>query len=494
MRAHGQHGGEASSNSDLRRPKVFISYSWTDQDHRELVRSWADRLISDGIDVVIDIYDLKEGYDRFIFMERMVNDETVSHVLVVCDQEYKEKADNRRHGVGTESQIISPEVYEKADQSKFIPLVCEFDDDRNAILPTFFHSRIWIDFSSPMSVNENWEQLIRTLYGKPLYTKPQMGQPPSYITSDVPLPTNSIFAKFNSLRQAILQERMGMVRHNRRDFIDACVDYADQLRVREDPATDAIGEKILADTGKLKLLRDPLVDWAILESESSPRDEYSRTLIEFMEKLRELKSRPAELTRYSETWFEAHSIFVYEVFLYFVAALLKTKSYSLLHDMYSAVYLPPETERHAPNQLDRFDVFQGWSESLGPILSPEGKRLISPTAELIKRHADRRDFPFSEIIQAELLTVLASITMGVHWAPQTLLYAPFHAEFPFFTRTTQHRHFLDLATIIGIDEVDRLRSITKEELDRMSSSSRQLRTRRTNYWTMMNLENMDTLP
>ena len=491
MRAHGQNGGEAQSNLDRKAPKAFVSYSWTDQDHKELVRSWADRLISDGIEVIIDMYDLKEGQDRFKFMERMVNDDTVSHVLVVCDREYREKADQRRRGVGTESQIISREVYENADQSKFIPLVREFDNDRNAILPTFFRSRIWIDFSSHNSVNENWEQLIRALYGKPLYTKPQMGPPPSYISNDIPLPTNSILAKFNSLRQAVLQERTGMVRHTRRDFLDACIDYADQLRIREDPGTDSIGEKILADAGKLKLLRDPLVNWVMLESESSPKDEYSQALIEFMEKLRELKSRPPEVTRHSDTWFEAHSIFVYEVFLYFVAALIKTRSYDLLHDVYSAVYLPPETEKYTQNQLDRFDVFQGWSESLGPILSPEGKRLISPTAELLKRHADRRDFPFSEIIQAELLTVLASITMGLHWAPQTLIYAPYHAEYPFFIRTTQHKYFLNLARVIGIDDADKVRSIAKDEVDRKSSQSRRFGG---SYSTMMNLEKMDTLP
>lgn len=424
-------------------------------------------------------------------MERMVNDESVSHVLVVCDREYKEKADQRKHGVGTESQIISPEVYESADQSKFIPLVCEFDNDRNAILPSFFRSRIWIDFSSPNLVDENWEQLIRALYGKPLYTKPKLGSPPSYISSDIPLPTNSVLAKFSSLRQAVLQEKQGMVRINRRDFLDACIDYADQLRIREDPGTDTIGERILADVGKLKLLRDPLVDWVMLESETSRREEYSLELIEFMEKLSELKSRPREVTRYSETWFEAHSIFVYEVFLYFVAALMRTRSYDLLHDVYWAAYLPPETARYTQNQLDRFDVFQGYADSLGPILSPEGKKLISPTAEVLRRHADRRDFPFSEIIQAELLTVLASITMGVCWAPQTLIYAPYHAEFPFFIRTTQRKYFLNLAKVIGIDDANEVRSIVRQEVDRMNSQNRRFGR---NYSTMMNLEKMDTVP
>jgi len=101
-------------------PKVFISYSWSSPVHQSLVLSWAERLIADGIDVVLDKYDLKEGHDKYAFMERMVTDASVTHVLVLCDQIYSEKADARKAGVGTESQIISKEVYEKVDQSKFV--------------------------------------------------------------------------------------------------------------------------------------------------------------------------------------------------------------------------------------------------------------------------------------------------------------------------------------------------------------------------------------
>ena len=48
---------------EVNKPNVFISYSWTSQEHQEKVKSWADRLISDGINVVMDIYDLQEGND-----------------------------------------------------------------------------------------------------------------------------------------------------------------------------------------------------------------------------------------------------------------------------------------------------------------------------------------------------------------------------------------------------------------------------------------------
>ncbi len=116
-------------------PKVFISYSWTSKAHQALIQQWAERLISDGIDVVLDLFDLKEGQDKYAFMERMVTDSGVTHVLVFCDKLYAEKADARRAGVGTESQIISKEVYEKVGQSKFIPIACEITGKGGPCLP-----------------------------------------------------------------------------------------------------------------------------------------------------------------------------------------------------------------------------------------------------------------------------------------------------------------------------------------------------------------------
>src|SRR5690348_5868116 len=97
-------------------PEAFISYSWTSESHREMVRNWADRLSADGVEIVLDQYDLKEGNDKNAVMERMVTDPSVTHVLLVCDRVYSEKADARKAGVGTESQIISQEVYNKVDQ------------------------------------------------------------------------------------------------------------------------------------------------------------------------------------------------------------------------------------------------------------------------------------------------------------------------------------------------------------------------------------------
>ena len=109
-------------------PKVFISYSWSGVEHQEVVLNLAEKLMFDGVNVLLDQWDLKEGQDKYVFMEQMVTDPEVSKVLVISDKKYAIKADNRAGGVGTESQIISNEIYTKVKQEKFIPIVTEYEN------------------------------------------------------------------------------------------------------------------------------------------------------------------------------------------------------------------------------------------------------------------------------------------------------------------------------------------------------------------------------
>lgn len=474
-------------------PKVFISYSWTNQAHQERVKDWADRLLADGINVILDIYDLKEGQDKYAFMERMVTDNDVTHVLVISDKSYAEKADAREKGVGTESQIISQEVYNKVAQSKFIPIVCEFIDDKTPCLPVFLKSRIWIDFSTPEAANGHWERLVRLLHGKPLHEKPLVGKPPAYISEESAVPSSPARAKFATFQQALLQGKPGL-RKYRLDFLDACIEYADALRIRKRPDIDALPSRILEDCGKLTAVRDLLIDWILLEAEISSSEEFTEALFHLLERLRELKSRPSELNEWNDAWFEAHKLFVFECFLYIVAALLKSNAYSVLHEIYTSHYITPETERYGTDKFDNFDCFYGYSELLNSVLAPEGQKLYSPAAELIKRQAGRKDIPFSELIQADLLNLLISfITPDTRWYPQLLHYAGYAKEFPFFLRATQNKNFKKLAIVTGIDNAEVLRETVAKGQVRLDTDRWHNFHFSRNFSNALNLERLDTI-
>lgn len=479
-------------------PKVFISYSWTTTQHQLLVKEWADRLMADGIDIVLDIYDLKEGHDKFVFMEKMVTDPQVTHVLVISDKTYSEKADARKSGVGTESQIISSEVYSKIEQTKFIPIVCDFSEDKSPYLPTFLKSRIWIDFSSPEKTNENWEQLVRVIYGKPSHEKPKIGTPPVYITNNTSAPSSPAIAKFSTFKQALLQNKTGIPLY-REDFLKACIDYADAIRVRERPEVDSTAKKIIEDFSKLKLVRNTIIDWILLESAVSKNNDFNQTLISFLEKLRELKSRPKELNSWNESWFAAHAIFVYETFLYIIAALIKTNSYQILHEIFTSHYLIPMTDRY--NSNEPFDTFHCFYTSVGTDelhseLDPPNLKLYSPIAELIKRHSDREDIVFKNIIEAELLVLFMSLLEPERypcWYPQTFNYAGYSQEFPLFIGATQHKNFEKLAIITGIINADELRKAIKVGIEKYGIRQWHNFSFTTSFWESMNMDKLDSL-
>ena len=171
----------------MNNPKVFISYSWHPEENKIRVEQLARRLMSDGVDVTLDVWSLKDGQDKYVFMEKMVTDSDINKVLIICNRDYAEKADCRKGGVGTESTIMSDEIYSKADQTKFLPVVFEKDNDGMIYKPHFLKSRIHIDMSSDDCYEMGYDQLLRDIFDKPLIKKPALGCMPAYLDTDEPV-------------------------------------------------------------------------------------------------------------------------------------------------------------------------------------------------------------------------------------------------------------------------------------------------------------------
>jgi len=439
-------------------PKAFISYNWTSPEYQAQIIEYAKRLVDDGVEVVMDVFDLREGDDKYAYMERMVNDQEVSHVLMFCDQPYVSKANDRRAGVGTESQIISRELYENVKQSKFVAVLTEKSTDGKASVPTFYAGRIYIDFSSAESVNANWEQLLRLLYNRPIHNKPALGKMPSFLSVEA-APHNPATAKLTSLRQSITAGKLN-VNLLRNDFLQACFDYVEELRPRSAPSEKEAGQFVHSQFQKLKPVRNLLIDWMLMES-ASPSTEFREAATNCLETFSTLAERPDDVNSWSDWWFTGHRLFKYDFFLHVVAALLKTSDTQSLHEILTSHYVTPESSRRGAG-FARFDTFYEHGEALQSVLSSGDRKLICPSAELVKRNADRRDLSFKALVEADALALLISLLPpAVRWYPGTLLY---HGDefFPFFQRAVQHKGFARLAKITGFEDAVELRKRVSE--------------------------------
>jgi hypothetical protein len=474
------------------KPKVFISYSWTSQNHQNTIREWAEKLINDGVEVLFDQFDLKEGNDKYAYMEKMITDQTVTHVLAFCDEKYQQKADSRESGVGTESQIISNEIYNKVDQSKIIPIVCEKNSDGEEYLPIFFKNLIWIDFSSPELAVENWERLIRLLYGKPLYQKPKLGNPPSYIINDVSVPTSSMKNKFLIFKNAFINDKK-TTNSLRNEFLEETLNFADSLRIRSKPEVDTPEILIIETFSNLNSVRNILLEWLKIESNTTPQEQLLDILIPLLEKIRELKSRPKELSNWSEHWFDAHSLFVNEVFLYITSILIKNKSYNVLNEIFQNQYLIPESENRTKN-FENFSCFFSYSEELNRFYSRDGKIYHSPAAELFKRNANSEIISFSDLIEAELLILfIAYLRSDIHWYPQLIFYRSQGIRSNFFLMLSKKKEFEKFRILLGDIAPNTIKPKITERLKKINFSGFGTHHVYENIILGMNLDNLNSI-
>lgn len=157
-------------------PRVFISYSWDNNEHTSWVKKLADKLLEKGVIVILDQYDLKPGDRLPKFMEEEIV--KADYVLIICTKKYKEKADNRTNGVGYEGNIISGELYSKNNEKKFIPIVRQ--DEYNKVMPIFLIGKLAHHLTGELDIeNIEFKKLLFTLFNKEV--KPKVGNIPEYI-------------------------------------------------------------------------------------------------------------------------------------------------------------------------------------------------------------------------------------------------------------------------------------------------------------------------
>jgi hypothetical protein len=155
-----------------KRPKVFISYSWDDKEHEEWVLKLAKELRSNnGIDVILDKWDMKLGKPLTHFMAHAVTDS--DRVICVMTPNYKKKTENLDGGVGVEYSIITAEIQKDIKTEKFIPLFRSGED-----VPVFLAGRDYIDMRDDSKYDEAIEELVRDIFNKPKYKKPELGAIP----------------------------------------------------------------------------------------------------------------------------------------------------------------------------------------------------------------------------------------------------------------------------------------------------------------------------
>jgi hypothetical protein len=102
-------------------PRVFISYSHDSKSHKDWVLNLSTRLRKNGVDVVLDQWDVKLGSDIAKFIEQGLSES--DRIIMICTENYVEKANVGKGGVEYEKMIMTAELMRDLDSNKIIPML-----------------------------------------------------------------------------------------------------------------------------------------------------------------------------------------------------------------------------------------------------------------------------------------------------------------------------------------------------------------------------------
>lgn len=433
--------------STIEHPKVFISYAWGSEDYRLKVRSFATDLMGNGIDVLLDQWSLKEGNDTCAFMERSVTDSTITNVLILLDPVYEKKANERHGGVGTETQIISPEIYNKVKQEKFLPVIFERGENGEIPKPQYLKTMLHFDLSQEEKYDSEYQRLVKRLYGIEIVEKPELGKKPSWLEEKSILPTK-ILTGYECLKQ---QKSDNIKKDEYRNFLFAVKEKI--VNFNKDELGGSVSEdeyiELYADT---KLYRD---DFLHLLKYSFYVPEAYKIVASVMEEI------CAEIKDKGGYEGEVVRTLLHEMFIYVVAFYLKNKNSDAVSYILSKTYF---VGRYGYNEDRSFDVFYDHNENLdGAVSQKDGKNYYSGTANYWINNinieiCNKNEFVFADIFCHNASMFVENYTKEWFWFPITYIYD--RAEYgnslfrQFAIRLKSKEHLQEAVKIMGFPDTD----------------------------------------
>lgn len=440
-------------------PRLFISYSWSTPEHEQWIIDLATELVNSGVEVILDKWDLREGHDSVAFMEKMVTDQSISKVILICDQVYASKADGRAGGVGTETQIISGEVYSKQDQDKFVAVIAEKDAEGKPYLPTYYKSRIYVDLSESDRYSENFEKLLRWIFDKPLYVRPEIGKPPSFIVEpDAPVLGTSALAK--RVIEGFKNDK-GYVRGALDEYLTVFSENFERFRIAGgDGESD---DRIVKSVEEFSPSRNEFIQVFTALTQYADTQSYMPVVHRFFESLIPYLSRPTHINQGGETDFDNFKFIVHELFLYALALLLRSEYFESAVYLLSQPYYVPGNSEYGKNATVSYTVFRDHMKSLEIRNRRLNANRLSLRADLLEQRSKSSGVQFRHVMQADFICFfradLTDSTGYDRWWPETLLYAARqYGPFELFARSTSKAYLTRTLTLLGVSNLDAIKA------------------------------------
>lgn len=389
----------------------------------------------------------------------MVNDPTINKVLVICDKGYKQKADEREGGVGTETQIITPNVYKEVNQEKFIPIVAERDENGDDFIPTYMASRKYIDLSNDELFIENYEQLLRTLYERPANRKPKKGTAPTFLFEEEEVNDYKFHFLLKQISLDLAKGRISAAKTKSIEFKNEFINSLKEFIVMKMETYELTAQEVEDQIDNMLILRDDYIE--LLEKLIAYDALSEDYLIDFLESIYneyiDIKSNVSgSIFKFQ---FDNYKFFNKEIFLYTVSILLNLEKYQLLSEiLYSRFFV--NNDHSSNNKEGRgFEIFNSYIEALDVIqVKKSGSNYYSYSAEKISRRATK-NYNSAYLANTDILlyylSALKSDENNRAWFPHSYIYSR-DSKIETLQKLESKRHFEKVKLLFEVESKEEL--------------------------------------
>ena len=353
----------------------------------------------------------------------------------------------RDGGVGTETQIISPEIYNKVIQEKFLPVIFERGIKGEIPKPQYLKTMLHFDLTQEEKYDLEYRRLVKRLYGIEIVEKPELGKKPSWLDERSTIPT-----KTRSGYEGLKQQKSDSVKKDEfKNFL---------LAIKEkivDFTKDEFGDNISAEEYI-----------SLYDDTRSYRDEFLYLLkysIYIPESYKIIASVLEEICVgvKNKNGYEGEVMrtLLHELFIYVVAYYLKNKDYNALSYILSKTYF---VGKYGYSQDQSFDAFYDNNTNLDRAVSQkDNKQYYSGTANYWINNinveiCNKNEFVFADIFCYNAAIFVENYTSSWFWFPLTYVYgkleygnSPFNQ---FVVRLKSKEHLQEVAKIMGFSNTE----------------------------------------
>ena len=194
--------------------RIFVSYSWDSEPHKQWVQQLADDLrdMNPDFDLVYDQVGMDHRVDRNQYMEVGIFESDV--VLLIVTRNYTEKANSRQGGVGRETAMAAERHWKEMERHGKTRII-GIKRGEDADLPRYLQASLYLDFSKNERYGDELRRLeseLRAISAAPTEAAATPKAPISELKAVDPevytfTRTDELIAGFYKVRHELIRER-----------------------------------------------------------------------------------------------------------------------------------------------------------------------------------------------------------------------------------------------------------------------------------------------